>query len=141
MRGFEAFSASEPGKANESRGRLPGHGGIFARTGSALGLLAAVAVIALPASAMAAGETSNYTTAPAVTTHSAPPSNEVKPEKESGEPTKAVAPTSEASTPASTPAAKSTLPFTGLNLAWMIGAGVLLLGFGVSIRLAQRRHG
>jgi cytoskeletal protein RodZ len=48
-------------------------------------------------------------------------------------PTVTTAPTTTTTTPKA-----STLPFTGLNLTWVVGAGVLLLAAGLSIRLAQR---
>jgi hypothetical protein len=32
------------------------------------------------------------------------------------------------------------LPFTGLDLRWIIGAGVLLVGAGLSLRMTQRRQ-
>ena len=52
-------------------------------------------------------------------------------------PTTTVEPTTPATT--TTPAAKaSTLPFTGLDLRWVVGAGLLLLVAGLSIRLALR---
>ncbi len=38
------------------------------------------------------------------------------------------------------PAKASALPFTGLDLRWDVGLGVLLVGAGVSIVAAQRRH-
>jgi hypothetical protein len=41
--------------------------------------------------------------------------------------------------PTATTAAK-TLPFTGLNLSWVVFGGVLLLGMGASILLTQRRR-
>jgi hypothetical protein len=41
--------------------------------------------------------------------------------------------------PTATTAAK-TLPFTGLNLTWVVFGGVLLLGMGASILLTQRRR-
>jgi hypothetical protein len=40
--------------------------------------------------------------------------------------------------PSTAPAPK-TLPFTGLDLRWVLAAGVLLLGMGLSIRVFQRR--
>jgi hypothetical protein len=32
------------------------------------------------------------------------------------------------------------LPFTGLDLRWVIGAGALLLAAGLSLRFTQRRQ-
>ena len=37
-------------------------------------------------------------------------------------------------------AAKTTLPFTGLDLRWTIGVGLLLIGSGLVIVGAQYRH-
>ncbi|HLI33164.1 MAG TPA: hypothetical protein VKU89_10570 [Solirubrobacteraceae bacterium] len=125
------------------------------------------ALCVLPASALAttttsASEVTNYSATPTVstatTTEAAHTStttsteskatHEVKPKKESETPAHEVKPKKESITPPSvsttttttTPqATKSSLPFTGLNLAWLVGAGVLLLGIGASIRLAARR--
>jgi len=168
MTTFDADYASEPRTAAACRGRLSGRGGdqrtigFGRRAGAMLGALVSAAVIALPASASAAtttNETSNYTATPGVTTttqsvatsthetsnYTSTPNNEVKPKSEETSPTKPqseVKPKSEETSPttASTTEAKGTLPFTGLNLAWVIGGGLLLLGLGVTLRLAQRRH-
>jgi uncharacterized membrane protein len=40
-----------------------------------------------------------------------------------------------------TRARASSLPFTGLDLRWVIFGGVLMLGSGLSILVAQRRRG
>jgi hypothetical protein len=47
------------------------------------------------------------------------------------EPAKTTAPTA-------TTAKATTLPFTGLDLRWVVLAGVLLLGLGLSIVVTQR---
>jgi cytoskeletal protein RodZ len=64
------------------------------------------------------------------------------PSKESSTPTtstsKEAAPSTSSATPTSQKA--STLPFTGFDLRWSIGAGVLLMGAGFSIVAAQRRQ-
>ena len=73
------------------------------------------------------------------------PSTGTSPSKESSTPTKTTAPeTSSAepeksSEPTATTAQKS-LPFTGFDLRWTIGAGVLLLAMGLSIVGVQRRQ-
>jgi LPXTG-motif cell wall-anchored protein len=57
-----------------------------------------------------------------------------------------VKPSSSSATPTSeteaTTTAKEaqTLPFTGLNLVWMVGAGLLLLAAGVTLLVVQRRR-
>jgi hypothetical protein len=68
------------------------------------------------------------------------PKQEVAPSKEPAEPTTTTP--SSSNVPTATPAtpAPSTLPFTGLDLRWVVGAGVLLLAGGLSIRLGQRRQ-
>ena len=111
--------------------------------------------VALPAPALAQTETttnstSGYGTKPPVTTKSEPKKSEPKsgtaPSKEATTPKSAPEPTS--TTPAAStepakastaPAAESKLPFTGLDLRWVVGAGLLLLAGGLSIRLTQRR--
>jgi hypothetical protein len=41
---------------------------------------------------------------------------------------------------AASPSSSSTLPFTGLDLRWIVAAGALLIGAGVSLRLLVRRQ-
>src|ERR1035441_5557780 len=64
------------------------------------------------------------------------------PSKEAGTPTtstsKETAPSTSSATPTSQKA--STLPFTGFDLRWSVGAGLLLMGAGFSIVAAQRRQ-
>jgi cytoskeletal protein RodZ len=98
---------------------------------------------------------STTTTSRTTTTTTAEQAAKPTSEESTGKPTKEKAkgetkPASERKRPAVTPAAKEevakpttakALPFTGLNLAWVIGGGLLLLGAGVTIRVAQRRHG
>jgi uncharacterized membrane protein len=117
------------------------------------------AVLLLPASALAAEPTSGYSqtaptpkTTPATpTTPTAPkPSTGTSPSKEEKTPSeeKSKAPTKEptASTPSSTTvgasksSTSSTLPFTGLDLRWVVGVGLLLIAAGLSITTLQRRH-
>ncbi|HTA13776.1 MAG TPA: hypothetical protein VK781_02845 [Solirubrobacteraceae bacterium] len=127
------------------------------------GLLAlplALALIAPGAPAFAAEATTNYgqtvpppqtTTVPATTV----PATKTEPTTSTSTPKEGVSPTSTSSTPtsstpsSSTQPAKSsneptattaakTLPFTGLDLRWVILGGVLLVGMGMSILVVQR---
>jgi hypothetical protein len=117
----------------------------------------------LPTTALAAGEGLsgyNKTTTTTTTTPTTPkttpttstpkttptPTTGTSPSKESSTPEKTTAPekTSEpakkTSEPTATTAAKKTLPFTGFDLRWTVGLGLLLLAMGVSIVVAQRRQ-
>jgi hypothetical protein len=106
--------------------------------------LAALVVVALalvPTAAMAAEPTSSYTTTtPKPTTTSTTPSSGALPSKESEKPA-STTPASEAapSSTSTTPKA-STLPFTGFDLRWDIGFGMLLVLAGASIIAVQRRQ-
>jgi hypothetical protein len=53
------------------------------------------------------------------------------------------APATSSSTPTTTtsPARSSSLPFTGFNLSWTVGGGLLLIAMGFSIVTVQRRQG
>jgi hypothetical protein len=109
-------------------------------------LLLMAVVLAAPMSAVAATTTTNkeglsgYKKAEEKSGTS--PSKETStPEKKEATPTKEAAPTSTSSTSPSTESTKaSTLPFTGLDLRWTIGMGLLLVGAGFSIVTVQRRH-
>jgi hypothetical protein len=125
------------------------------------GLLAlplALALIAPGATALAAEPTTSYggktpppqtTTVPATkteptttkteTTSTSTPKGGVSPSSTSSTPTGSTQPAKSSSEPTATTAnAKTTLPFTGLDLRWVILGGVLLLGMGMSILVAQR---
>ncbi len=85
--------------------------------------------------------TSGYSTKPPTPTTKTEPKKEVEHSKEASKttPKTTVEPAKEpTTTPTVTTPKASTLPFTGLNLTWVVGAGVLLLGAGLSIRLALR---
>ena len=93
--------------------------------------------------------TSTPTTTTTPTTTSTPattptPTSGTSPEKESSTPTKTTAPEKASAEPAKStePTAKkaSTLPFTGFDLRWLIGGGLLLIAMGFSIVTAQRRQ-
>ncbi|HEY3970824.1 MAG TPA: hypothetical protein VGL79_05445 [Solirubrobacteraceae bacterium] len=104
-----------------------------------------------PGTALAAEPTSGYSqTTPAPTTTTAPaPKQETAPTKTSStaketpasktEPAKTSEPAKSSTEPTATTAAK-TLPFTGLNLTWIVIGGVLLVAMGASILLTQRRR-
>ncbi|HEV7937008.1 MAG TPA: hypothetical protein VGP18_03175 [Solirubrobacteraceae bacterium] len=117
------------------------------------GLLALPLALMLiaPGTALAADPTSGYSqTTPAPKTTTTPiPKQETAPTKTSStpketpaksgvEPTKTSEP-AKATEPTATTAAK-TLPFTGLNLTWIVIGGVLLVAMGASILLTQRRR-
>jgi cytoskeletal protein RodZ len=103
--------------------------------------LALLAMLAVPA--LAAEPTSGYT-------HTATSQQEVKPSKTTSTPKSSTAPSKEKATPTtsvapttttSTPVAKaSSLPFTGLNLTWVVAFGLVLICAGSSIVLIQRRQ-
>jgi hypothetical protein len=94
----------------------------------------------LPVAAGAAEATNGYKQKPPppTTTHKTPaPAKSVSPAKTVSPSTSSVGtPVTVKPAPAAAPA---TLPFTGLDLRWVIGAGVLMLGIGFTIRVLQRR--
>jgi hypothetical protein len=103
-------------------------------------LLLALA-IALPSTALAASEsTSGYNQTPNT------PTTGTSPSKESSAPStsttsKGTEPSTSTSTPKTTETEKSgTLPFTGFDLRWSIGFGLLLMGAGFTIVAVQRRQ-
>jgi hypothetical protein len=136
-----------------SRPLTPGAAPMKKRTGTLRALVAlpivllmALALLA-PGSAVAAEEpTSGYNQTPTTpttpaTTPTTTPSTGTSPSKEEGTPTtttpKETEPTT-SSAPAKETAAK-TLPFTGFDLRWSFGIGLLLMAAGFSIVLMQRR--
>jgi hypothetical protein len=100
--------------------------------------------LAAPTAAFAVEPTSNYTQKPTPPT----PSTGTSPSKESSPasttptttPSKETAPSTTSATPAKA-AKASTLPFTGFDLRWSLGVGLLLIGAGFSIVVVQRRQG
>jgi uncharacterized membrane protein len=113
----------------------------------------ALTMALVPATALAAEEglsgynkttTTTTTTTTPTTTPATTPTTGTSPSKESSTPTKTTAPETSSTEPSkgSEPTAKkaSTLPFTGFDLRWTIGAGVLLLAMGLSIVMVQRRQ-
>jgi cytoskeletal protein RodZ len=115
-------------------------------------LLLAIA-LAAPSAAVAATSTttSGYNAEPnKPTTGTSPAKEESKPttgtspSKEESKPTtttKATAPATTGSAPTTQAVKASTLPFTGLDLRWIVGIGLLMMGAGFSIVVAQRRQG
>jgi hypothetical protein len=99
-------------------------------------LLLAVALVA-PTTALAAS-----TTTPEAGYNQKPPEPKsgTSPSKEATTPKKATAPAKATSTPTATTPTAKTLPFTGFDLRWTIGIGLLLMGAGFSIVTVQRRQ-
>jgi uncharacterized membrane protein len=100
-------------------------------------------VLAFSAMPVLAAETSTTTTTSSTETGysqkpEVPAEKKVAPAKEEAKaPEKEVAPAKEAVTPVTAKA----LPFTGLDLRWVVGAGVLMLLLGgVSLRVVARRE-
>jgi len=112
----------------------------------------ALTMALVPATALAAEEglsgynkttTTTTTTTTPTTTPETTPTTGTSPSKESSTPAKTTAPETSSTEPSKggEPTAKaSTLPFTGFDLRWTIGAGVLLLAMGLSIMTVQRRQ-
>jgi len=101
--------------------------------------------LVLPTTALAAGEgLSGYNNKPTTTSTTPTPTTGTSPSKESSTPTTTTAPETTKGEPTTStePTAKkaSTLPFTGFDLRWTIGGGVLLIAMGFSIVTAQRRQ-
>jgi negative regulator of sigma E activity len=101
--------------------------------------------LVLPTTALAAEEgLSGYNNKPTTTSTTPTPTTGTSPSKESSTPTTTTAPETTKGEPTTStePTAKkaSTLPFTGFDLRWTIGGGVLLIAMGFSIVTAQRRQ-
>ncbi len=100
-----------------------------------LAVPAALALLVPAAPALASTGTSGYNQKPPTPTTKTEPKKAVEPSKEATAP----AASTEPAVTTTTPTAKaSTLPFTGLNLTWVVGAGVLLLAAGLAIRMVLR---
>jgi hypothetical protein len=112
--------------------------------------LPAVFALMLPALPAMAATTTGYqqtptppsTTTTATTTSTAKPASGTGPSKETATPTTSTSPANTAMphTTTTTHSTSSTLPFTGLDLRWIVGGGLLLLAAGLSLRFAQRRQ-
>jgi hypothetical protein len=98
-------------------------------------LLLTVALV-VPTAAFAATTntpTSGYNQTPPT------PTSGTSPSKEKSTPKKETAPAKATTTPTTSTKA-STLPFTGFDLRWTVGLGLLLMGAGFSIVTVQRRQ-
>jgi uncharacterized membrane protein len=83
--------------------------------------------------------TTTPATTPAATTPA--PASGTSPSKEASTPASAVSPsTSTTSSPTTKAASSKDLPFTGFDLRWTVGIGLLLMGVGFSIVTMQRRE-
>jgi uncharacterized surface anchored protein len=96
--------------------------------------------LVLPGAAFAAEGTSGYGSTPTTPTTTTPTSTTPATEPKTG-----TSPSKEKSASETAPESKSaekatSLPFTGLDLRWVIVVGVLLMGAGLSIVLVQRRQ-
>ncbi len=141
----QAAGAASIGSSSSRRQGLRGRRRFARRELLALpAVLALLAGVAPALSQAAAGtsstETSGYNQKPPTPTTKTEPKKEVEPSKEAAKPAPkaAVEPAKATVTPTTTTPQASTLPFTGLNLTWVLGAGILLLAAGLSIRLALR---
>jgi len=104
-------------------------------------LLLALALV-LPSAAMAE-EKAGYTQKTPTTSTKTTPKTGTLPAKESEEPAKApVAEAEPEKTTSTTPTTEkaTSLPFTGFDLSWDIGFGVVLIAAGFSILAMQRRQ-
>jgi hypothetical protein len=144
----DALASSRPQTAGAAPMRRGSSSALRRLSVLPVGLLLAVALV-VPTTAFAANSTTGYNQTPPSTTgyNQTPPSAGTSPSKEKSTPTKTTAPTTTSSAPAAgtspttTKSAKaSTLPFTGFDLRWTIGIGLLLMGAGFSIVTVQRRH-
>jgi hypothetical protein len=104
-------------------------------------LALAVAPVAPALAASSGSATSGYATPAPKPTQKGPASG-TSPSKSTKSPANtAPATTSSAPTTSTQPAkASATLPFTGFDLRWTVGAGLLLVGAGGSIMVMQRRQ-
>jgi hypothetical protein len=137
LRGLATESGRRPPLARASTRRRLARRGLLALP-AALALLVSAAPAVAQAAETSSTGTSGYSQKPPTPTTKPEPKKEVEPAKEEKKttptPTTTVAPT------ATTPTTKaSTLPFTGLDLRWVVGGGLLLLASGLSIRLLALR--
>lgn len=162
--GVQAGQAAHAGAGAPARRGPLGRGSLVAvHTGSPAALVLAAALM-VPSSAFAATTTGyNQTPPPPKTTtgykqtppapkkeapkHEVGPKQEETTTKTTAAPTTTPAPAHEAApTHEAAPSTEqrpraTTLPFTGLDLRWVVLGGALLLGSGLSLMVAQRKHG
>jgi hypothetical protein len=135
----DVMASSRPGTPVGAARIRSGSSGVW--RGLAIAAVA-MAVALVPSVAIATSEpTAGYKSTPTVSKTT--PSSGVAPAKEekptTSTPAKETAPATTSSTPTSSEKA-STLPFTGFDLRWDIGLGLLLIAAGVSIVVLQRRQ-
>ncbi len=109
-----------------------------------------VAALAVPTAAFAAGTSgeSGYSQTPTepktttTTTTTTTPKSGTSPSKEVSPSTAATTPAKTSTTATSTTKTETAkaLPFTGLDLRWIVAAGILMMGAGLSIVTVQRRQ-
>ena len=132
----DVMASSRPQTTEAASHRSRSSRGLRGLVALPVALLLAIA-LAVPTTALAATSTSKENgysqTAPAPK-----PSSGTSPAKETSTPAKAVAPATTSAAPEASKA--STLPFTGFDLRWTVGIGVLLMAAGFSIVTVQRRH-
>lgn len=115
------------GRPQAADGEITGGGASISRWVAVVAVV--LAVVLAPAAAIAASEpTSGYEQKPTT------PTSTVAPSKEK------TTPTETAPTATTAPEKATTLPFTGFDLRWDVGLGVLLILAGVSIVVLQRRQ-
>jgi hypothetical protein len=128
-----------PSTAPDRRGSSSVLRGLSALT---VALLTALAIM-VPGAAVAAEPTSGYGQTPSTSTTTPTPTTGTLPAKEAEKPTPTTAEKEPAPAKASSEPSKAkatTLPFTGFDLRWDLGLGVLLMGAGFSIVAVQRRQ-
>jgi hypothetical protein len=146
----DVMASSRPRKADAASIRRGSSGAL---RGFVIVPLVLLALALVPGVAVAAEPTTGYTTTtptttgysqttPTTTTKTTTPSTGTLPSKEAEKPTSTTpvaesAPAKTSTTP--TPKA-STLPFTGFDLRWDLGLGLLLMLAGFSIVTVQRRQ-
>jgi hypothetical protein len=148
MTGTDVLASSRPQIAGAAPMRRGSSRALRRLSVLPVGLLLAVALVVPTTAFSAEGATGYSQTPPPPSTGTTPtPSSGPSPSKEESTPTKTTAPTTTSSAPAAgtspttTKSAKaSTLPFTGFDLRWTIGIGLLLMGAGFWIVTVQRRH-
>ena len=142
----DVMASSRPQAIDEAPMRR-GSTGIMRRLAVVPAVLLLAMALVGPSTAFAAEPTTTgYNQEPKKPSTGTSPSKETStgtsPSKESSTPTtstsKEAAPSTSSATPTSQKA--STLPFTGFDLRWSVGAGLLLMGAGFSIVAAQRRQ-